>query len=263
MKLDSTVSAVVTGGASGLGAATAKALRDLGVKVAIFDLNPETGAKTADEIGAVFCEVNVMNEESVDAGFAKARAANGQERILVNCAGGGKGGKTVSRDRQTGEIKPFPVSDFEWVIGLNLIGTFRCITKSAAGMLTLEPNEDGERGAIVNTGSVAAEEGQIGQVAYSAAKAGIKGMTLTIARDLSGEGVRINTILPGIMATPPMLGVKTRAPQIFEGLAASVPFPKRLGHPYEYADLALTMLRNSYFNGETVRLDGAIRMPPR
>jgi NAD(P)-dependent dehydrogenase (short-subunit alcohol dehydrogenase family) len=263
MKLDSSTSAIVTGGASGLGAATVKALRDLGVKVAIFDRNAETGVKKAAELGALFCEVDVMDEASVDAGFAKARAANGQERILVNCAGGGRGGKTVARDRATGEIKPFKVSDFEWVVGLNLVGTFRCITKSAAGMLTLEPNEDGERGAIVNTGSVAAEDGQIGQVAYSAAKAGIKGMTLTIARDLSGEGVRVNTILPGIMATPPMMGMKDRAPAIYEGLTRSVPFPKRLGHPSEYADLALTMLRNSYFNGETVRLDGAIRMPPR
>ena len=263
MKLDSSVSAVVTGGASGLGAATVKALRDLGVKVAIFDLNPETGQKKADELGALFCEVNVMDEASVDAGFAKARAANGQERYLVNCAGGGRGGKTIARDKQTGEIKPFVVSDFEWVLGLNTVGTFRCIVKSAAGMATLEPDEDGARGAIVNTGSVAAEDGQVGQVAYAASKAAIKGMTLVIARDLANEGIRINTILPGIMATPPMLGVKTRAPAIFDSLSASVPFPRRLGHPAEYADLAVTMLRNGYFNGETVRLDGAIRMPPR
>jgi len=135
--------------------------------------------------------------------------------------------------------------------------------KSASGMATLEPGEDGERGAIVNTGSVAAEDGQVGQVAYAAAKAAIKGMTLVIARDLANEGIRINTILPGIMATPPMLSVRTRAPAIFESLSKSVPFPRRLGHPEEYADLALTMLRNGYFNGETVRLDGAIRMPPR
>ena len=263
MKIDSSVSAIVTGGASGLGAATVKALRDLGVKVAIFDLNPETGARKAEELGALFCEVNVMNEESVDAGFAKARAAHGQERILVNCAGGGRGGKTIARDKQTGEIKPFKVADFEWVLGLNTVGTFRCVVKSAAGMATLDPNEDGERGAIVNTGSVAAEDGQVGQVAYAAAKAAIKGMTLVIARDLSNEGIRINTILPGIMATPPMMGMKDRAPVVYENLAKSVPFPRRLGHPHEYADLALTMLRNSYFNGETVRLDGAIRMPPR
>ena len=263
MKLDSTVSAVVTGGASGLGAATVKALRDLGVKVAIFDMNAENGAKKAAELGALFCEVNVMDEASVDAGFVKARAENGQERVLVNCAGGGRGGKTIARDRQTGEIKPFNVDDFIWVLGLNTVGTFRCIVKSATGMANLEPQEDGAKGAIVNTGSVAAEEGQVGQVAYSAAKAAIKGMTLTIARDLANEGIRINTILPGIMATPPMLGVKTRAPAIFDSLSASVPFPRRLGHPEEYADLALTMLRNGYFNGETVRLDGGIRMPPR
>ena len=263
MKIDSSVSAIVTGGASGLGAATVKALRDLGVKVAIFDLNPETGARKAEELGALFCEVNVMSEESVDAGFVKARAAHGQERILVNCAGGGRGGKTIARDKQTGEIKPFKVADFEWVLGLNTVGTFRCVVKSAAGMATLEANEDGERGAIVNTGSVAAEDGQVGQVAYAAAKAAIKGMTLVIARDLSNEGIRINTILPGIMATPPMMGMKDRAPVVYENLAKSVPFPRRLGHPHEYADLAVTMLRNSYFNGETVRLDGAIRMPPR
>ncbi len=263
MKIDSSVSAIVTGGASGLGAATVKALRDLGVKVAIFDLNRETGARKAEELGALFCEVNVMSEESVDAGFAKARAAHGQERILVNCAGGGRGGKTIARDKLSGEIKPFKVADFEWVLGLNTVGTFRCVVKSAAGMATLDPNEDGERGAIVNTGSVAAEDGQVGQVAYAAAKAAIKGMTLVIARDLSNEGIRINTILPGIMATPPMMGMKDRAPVVYENLAKSVPFPRRLGHPHEYADLALTMLRNSYFNGETVRLDGAIRMPPR
>jgi len=263
MKLDSTVSAVVTGGASGLGKATVTALRDLGVKVAIFDFNPETGQKTADELGALFCQVNVMDAESVDAGFAKAREAHGQERVLVNCAGGGGGGKTIARDKQTGEIKEFDISVFERVLQLNTVGTFRCIVKSSAGMATLDPNEDGERGAIVNTGSVAAEEGQVGQVAYSASKAAIKGMTLTIARDLSNEGIRINTILPGIMATPPMLAVKERAPAVFEGLAKSVPFPRRLGHPHEYANLVMTMLQNSYFNGETVRLDGAIRMPPR
>ena len=263
MRLDGSVSAVVTGGASGLGRATAKALRELGVKVAIFDMNPVNGAKTAEELDLLFCEVNVMDEASVEAGFAKARAAHGQERILVNCAGGGGGGKTISRDRQTGEVKPFDVSVFERVLQLNTVGTFRCIVKSAAGMASAEPNEDGERGAIVNTGSVAAEEGQIGQVAYAAAKAGIKGMTLVIARDLSSEGIRVNTILPGIMATPPMLAVRDRAPQVFEGLSKSVPFPRRLGKPEEFADAALSLLRNSYFNGETIRLDGAIRMPPR
>ncbi|MEW5687160.1 MAG: SDR family NAD(P)-dependent oxidoreductase [Pseudomonadota bacterium] len=263
MKLDSSVSAIITGGASGLGAATAEALVALGVKVALFDKNPETGEAKAKEIGALFCEVDVMDEASVDAAFAKARAAHGQERILVNCAGGGRGGKTVARNKETGEIIPFKASDFEWVLALNTVGTFRCIVKSAAGMATLEPDATGERGAIVNTGSVAAEEGQIGQVAYAAAKAAIKGMTIVIARDLSSEGIRINTILPGIMDTPMLGGLKTRAPQVYQGLAASVTFPKRLGNATEYADLAVTMLRNGYLNGETVRLDGAIRMAPR
>jgi NAD(P)-dependent dehydrogenase (short-subunit alcohol dehydrogenase family) len=263
VKIDSSVSAVITGGASGLGAATARALRELGAKVALFDKNPATGEAMAREIGATFCEVDVMDDASVDAGFAKARAANGQERILVNCAGGGRGGKTIGRNKETNEIVPFNVADFEWVLGLNTVGTFRCIVKSAAGMATLEPTDTGERGAIVNTGSVAAEEGQIGQVAYAAAKAAIKGMTIVIARDLSSEGIRINTILPGIMDTPMLGGLKTRAPQVYEGLAKSVPFPRRLGNAAEYADLALTMIRNGYLNGETVRLDGAIRMAPR
>jgi NAD(P)-dependent dehydrogenase (short-subunit alcohol dehydrogenase family) len=264
MRLDSSLAAVVTGGASGLGAASARALRDLGVKVAIFDLNRDNGERKAAELGALFCHVDVTDEAMVDAGFEKARAANGQERILINCAGGGRGGKTVSRHKETGEIVRYTAEHFEWVLRLNAVGTFRCITAAAAGMLTLPPlSEDGDRGAIVNTGSVAAQDGQIGQVAYSAAKAAIAGMTLTIARDLASEGIRVNTILPGIMATPPMLAVKDRAPKIWDSLTASVPFPRRLGHPEEFADLALTMLRNGYFNGQVVRLDGAIRMPPR
>lgn len=260
MKLDSSISAIVTGGASGLGFATVTALRALGVKVAIFDMNAELGEQRAKEVGATFCPVNVTSESEVDAGFARARAANGQERVLVNCAGRGRAGKTVSRNRETGAIERYPSEWFEEILRINTVGTFRCITAAAAGMMTLEPLEDGERGAIVNTASVAAEDGQIGQVAYSSAKAGIVGMTLTIARDLSSEGIRVNTILPGIMATPPMMGAR---PQVLDSLKASVPFPKRLGKPEEYAQLALTMLSNGYFNGEDVRLDGAIRMPPR
>jgi len=260
MKLDNSVAAVVTGGASGLGAATARALAAKGVKVAIFDLQEEKGKAVAEEIGGLFCEVNVTSDESVDAGFAKARAAHGQERILVNCAGTANAIKTVSRDRETGEIKHFPLDAFEFIIKLNLIGTFRCIAKSAAGMLTLDPMEDGERGAIVNTASVAAEDGQIGQAAYSASKGGVVGMTLPVARDLMGEGVRVNTILPGIFETPLMKSLPEKA-QV--ALAASVPFPKRLGKPEEYAKLALFMIESGYMNGEDVRLDGAIRMPPK
>ena len=260
MKLDASVSAIITGGASGLGEASARALAAQGVKVGLFDLNEEKGEALAKELGGVFCKVNVTSEADVDAGFAKARAAIGQERILINCAGIGNAIKTASRSKETGEVKHFPLDSFDKVIQINLVGTFRCIAKSAAGMLTLSQLEDGERGVIINTGSVAAQDGQIGQAAYSASKAGVAGMTLTIARDLSSEGVRVNTILPGIFATPLM----NAAPDnVKAALSASVPFPKRLGNPPEFASLALEMCRNGYFNGEVVRLDGAIRMPPR
>ncbi len=260
MKLDSTIAAVVTGGASGLGAATARALAANGAKVAIFDLQREKGEAVAAEIGGVFCEVNVTSDESVDAGFAKAREAHGQERVLVNCAGVGNAMKTASRSKEDGSIKHFNLEAFNWVVQINLVGTFRCIAKSAAGMLTLDALEDGERGAIVNTASVAAQDGQIGQAAYSASKGGVLGMTLPIARDLMGEGIRVNTILPGLFETPLLMGLPDH---VRDALGASVPFPKRLGKPSEYAQLATTMIECGYFNGESVRLDGAIRMAPR
>ena len=260
MNLDG-MSAVVTGGASGLGFATAKKLAEHGVKIAIFDMNKEKGEAAAKEHGWTFCDVNVTSDESVDAGFEKARGANGQERILINCAGTGNAMKTASRSKSDGSIKHFPLDAFNMLIQINLVGTFRCIAKSAAGMLTLDPlNDQNERGAIVNTASVAAEDGQMGQAAYSASKGGVVGMTLPIARDLMSEGIRVNTILPGIFDTPLMQGAPDNVKQ---ALAASVPFPKRLGGPEEYASLALEMVRNSYFNGEDVRLDGAIRMAPR
>ena len=260
MKLGSSIAAVVTGGASGLGAATARALAAHGVKVAIFDFNDEKGEAIAREIGGVFCKVDVTSDEQVDAGFAKARAAHQQERILVNCAGTGNAVKTAGRDKKTGEPTHFPIDAFNRIIQINLVGTFRCVAKSAQGMLSLPALDDGERGAIVNTASVAAEDGQMGQAAYSASKAGVVGMTLPIARDLMSEGIRVNTILPGIFNTPLLQG----APEnVKAALSASVPFPKRLGQPEEYAQLALTMITNGYFNGEDVRLDGAIRMAPR
>ena len=260
MKLDTDIAAVVTGGASGLGEATARALAARGARVAIFDLQKEKGEAVAADIGGIFCEVNVTSDESVFAGFAKARERHGQESVLVCCAGTGNAMKTASRSKEDGSIKHFSLPAFDWLIQINLVGTFRCVAKSAAGMLTLEPGEDGERGAIVMTASVAAEDGQIGQAAYSASKGGVVGMTLPIARDLMGEGIRINTILPGIFNTPLMQG----APEAVKaGLAASVPFPKRLGAAEEYASLAVEMCRNGYFNGEDVRLDGAIRMAPR
>lgn len=261
MKLGPDISAIVTGGASGLGRATAEALIAHGVRVALFDKNAEIGPGVASGIGAIFVEVDVMDQASVDAGFVAARAVNGQERILVNCAGGGFGAhKTVARSKETGAIEPYPIAKYAKTIELNLIGTFRCIVGSAAGMMTLEATTDGDRGTIVNTASVAAEDGQIGQVAYTSAKAGIVGMTLNVARDLSAEGIRCNTILPGIFDTPLLARAR---PRVKAALAASVPFPKRLGLAEEYARLALEMIRNGYWNGEDVRLDGAIRMQPR
>lgn len=260
MKLNSTVSAVITGGASGLGAASARRLAAHGVKVALFDLNAELGEALAKELGGVFCHVDVTSEEQVEQAFARARSTIGQERILVNCAGTGNAVKTASRDKTTGEIRHFPLSNFERIIQINLIGTFRCIAKSAAGMLTLEPTETGERGVIVSTASVAAQDGQMGQAAYTASKAGIVGMTLPIARDLMGEGIRVNTILPGIFNTP----LLNAAPDnVKAALAASVPFPKRLGEPDEFGELVEFMVLNGYLNGESIRLDGAIRMSPR
>ena len=260
MQLDNSIAAVVTGGASGLGEATARKLAEHGVKVAIFDLNAEKGAAVAAAIGGVFCLADVTSDDSIDAAFSKARGVHGQERILVNCAGTGNAVKTVSRDKTTGEIKHYPLAGFTRIIEINLIGTFRCIAKSAAGMLTLLALEDGERGTIVNTASVAAVDGQIGQAAYSASKGGVVGMTLPIARDLMTEGIRVNTILPGLFDTPLLA---TLPDKVRDALSASVPFPKRLGQPAEYASLAIEMIRNVYLNGEHVRLDGAIRMAPR
>ncbi len=259
MKLDSSVAAVVTGAASGLGYATARALGRQGVKVAVFDIQEEAGPRVAEEIGGIFCRADVLSDESLDAAFEKARAAHGQERILVNCAGSGNSIKTAWRDKATGEIKQFPSAAFGFILQLNTVGTFRCITRAAAGMLAIDP-VDGERGVIVNTASVAAQDGQMGQAAYSASKGAIVGMTLPIARDLARDLIRVNSILPGVFDTPLLRGL----PDPVRGaLEASVPNPSRLGNPDEYASLALEMIRNAYFNGECVRLDGAIRMGMR
>ena len=252
--------AIVTGGASGLGFATATMLTKAGFDVSIFDIDPNTGEQAAAKIGATFCEVDVTSTQAVEEGFTKARGVNGQERIFVNCAGRGSAMKTASRDRNTGEIHHHDIDAFEKVIQVNLISTFRCSAMAAAGMMSLEPLEEGERGVITNTASIAAVEGQVGQVAYSAAKAGIAGMTLTIARDLAKEGVRVNTIMPGVFMTPPIERVPEK---VADGLKATALFPKRLGEPEEFADLVDTLIRNGYFNGQTIRLDGGMRMPAR
>jgi NAD(P)-dependent dehydrogenase (short-subunit alcohol dehydrogenase family) len=260
MELNSSISAVVTGGASGLGEATARALAKQGVKVAIFDMQMDKGETVAAEIGGLFCEVNVTSDDSVAEGFRKARAAHAQERILVNCAGTANAIRTASRDRKTGDIRYFQAKDFDRIIQINLVGTFRCIAMSAAGILGLPPLETGERGAIVNTASVAAQDGQIGQAAYSASKGGVNSLTLVVARDLAQEGIRCNTIMPGLFNTPLLQGMPE---EVRQALGAQVPFPARLGNPAEYASLAVEMIRNPYFNGESVRLDGSIRMAPR
>jgi len=260
MELNAGIAAIVTGGASGLGEATVRRLASSRAKVAIFDMDSDRGEAIAAEIGGVFCKVDITSEDELVAAFAKARATHGQERVLVNCAGIGGGAKTASRDRKTGEIHEYPMDRFEKIIGVNLVGTFRCITKSAAGMLTLDPLPCGDRGAIVNTASVAAKEGQIGQVAYAASKAGIVGLTLPVARDLASECIRVNTILPGLFDTP----LLARVPEeVRASLAKQVPCPSRLGLVEEFAHIVETMITCGYLNGEHMRLDGAIRMAPR
>ena len=254
------VAAVVTGGASGLGEATARALAAKGAKVAVFDRDTDKGEKVAAEIGGIFCEVDVTSDEKVGAAFDKAREAQGQERILVNCAGVANAAKTVGKDKATGELKRYPMNQFELAIGINLIGTFRCIANSAYGMVQTQPLADGERGVIINTASVAAQDGQIGQAAYSASKGGVLGMALPIARDLMNDGVRVNTILPGVFKTPM---VAMMPPNVQDALGAQVPFPKRLGTAEEYARLAVFIVENVYLNAEAIRLDGGIRMAPR
>src|SRR6476619_5271960 len=252
--------AVVTGASSGLGEATARELARRGAKVAVLDRDAERGQQVAIEIGGVFCEVDVTSDEKVKAAFERARAAHGQERILVNCAGVANAAKTVSRDKESKAAKFYPLQQFELAIQINLVGTFRCIANSAFGMVDLDPLADGEKGVIINTASVAAEDGQIGQAAYSASKGGVLAMTLPIARDLMNDGVRVNTILPGVFKTP-MVGMMPQNVQ--DALGAQVPFPKRLGQPEEYAQLACFLIENSYMNAASVRLDGGIRMAPR
>jgi len=254
------IAAVVTGGASGLGEATARALAARGAKVALLDRDPNRGGQVAEEINGVFCECDVTSDEAVAGAFAKARQTHGQERVLVNCAGIANGFKTVGKDKATGEYRLYPLEQFELAIRINLIGTFRCIAHSALGMVSAAPADDGQRGVIINTASVAAEDGQIGQVAYSASKGGVLSMGLPIARDLMSEGIRVNTILPGIFRTPMVAGLPQN---VQESLADQVPFPRRLGRPDEYADLACFMIENDYVNGACMRLDGAIRMAPR
>ncbi|CAN1554070.1 FabG Dehydrogenases with different specificities (related to short-chain alcohol dehydrogenases) [Rhabdaerophilaceae bacterium] len=246
--------AIVTGGGSGLGAATAERLAGLGANVGVVDLNPDAAAACAARIGGIALAGDVASESEMESAFAKARAAHGPCRVLVNCAGIGTAKRVVGRDG------PMPLGDFERVIRVNLIGSFNTMRLAGAEMSKAEPFEDGERGVIISTASVAAFEGQIGQAAYAASKGGIAALTLPVARELASFGVRVLTIAPGLFFTPMM---KTLPEEVQKSLGDSIPFPRRLGNPEDFAALVEHMIENRFLNGETVRLDGALRMPPK
>ncbi len=248
-------SAIVTGGGSGLGEAVARALAAQGVKVAVLDVNGDGAQRVAADIAGLGLRCDITDGDSVGAALDAATAAHGTPRIVMNIAGIGSARRIVGKDGQAA-----PLADFERVIRVNLIGTYNVARLAAARIVALEPLADGERGVMVNTASVAAFDGQVGQEAYSASKGGIVGMTLPMARDLAQWGVRVCTIAPGLFATPLMQQLPEAVQQ---SLAASIPFPKRLGQPEEFASLALEIVRNGHLNGEVIRLDGALRMAPR
>jgi NAD(P)-dependent dehydrogenase (short-subunit alcohol dehydrogenase family) len=248
------LTAVVTGGGSGLGAATAAQLAGLGCKVAVVDINQAAAEAQAARIGGIGIGCDVSDAASGEAAFTRARAAHGPARILVNCAGIGTAGRIVGRDG------PMKLEAFERVVRVNLIGTFNMLRLAAAEMSAADPLEENERGVIVNTASIAAYEGQVGQAAYAASKSGVIGLTLPAARELARAGVRVVTIAPGLFQTPM---VDALPPEIQASLGASIPFPSRLGRPAEYAELVEHIIRNRFLNGEVIRLDGALRMPPR
>ena len=261
MQLDGSMAAVVTGAASGLGEATARMLATHGVKVALLDLNSERGQAIAGEIGGLFHVCDVTSDSSVDAALAAVRAMHGVERIVVNCAGVAPGRRVVARKRDTGELISHDMASFEKTVAINLFGTFRMVAKSAVAMAALEPiNADGGRGVIINTASVAAEDGQIGQAAYAASKGGVAAMTLPVARDLASSGIRVVTILPGLFETPMFASI---ADDYRKALEQSVPHPSRLGRPVEYAALVRSIVENDMLNGATIRLDGAVRLAPK
>jgi NAD(P)-dependent dehydrogenase (short-subunit alcohol dehydrogenase family) len=246
--------ALVVGGASGLGEATARRLAEQGAALTIADINEDAGRRVAEELGAGFVQVDVREESQVDAAVAEAAEASGGLRIAVTCAGTGWAQKIA------GSKGPHPLQPFEIIIAINLIGTFNVLRFAAASMIGNDPNVDGERGVCVNTASIAAFDGQVGQVAYSASKGGVVGMTLPVARDLAQYGIRVNTIAPGLFDTQLLAALPEEART---KLGESVPFPPRLGRPVEYAQLVGQIVENTMLNGETIRLDGALRMAPR
>jgi NAD(P)-dependent dehydrogenase (short-subunit alcohol dehydrogenase family) len=248
------VAAIVTGGASGLGEGAARALAAAGCKVAIFDLQEERGEAVAKELGGIFVECDVSSAASAEAAFAKANEAHGFCGVAVNCAGVATAGKILGREGV------LPLENFSKVVQVNLIGTFNILRLAAADMAQREPNADGERGVIINTASIAAYEGQVGQAAYSASKGGVVALTLQAARELAREGIRVNTIAPGLFMTPMVSGMPQ---EVQDSLAATLVFPKRLGKPEEFGMMVDQMVRNPVLNGEVIRLDSALRMAPR
>lgn len=261
MKLEKHMAAVVTGGASGLGEASARMLAGAGLRVALLDRDEERGKALAAEIGALFCPADVTDDASVDAALAHARSEHGPERVLVCCAGIAPGKRLVSQNRDTGQLVPHDLATFRRTIEVNLIGSFHLMAKCAAAIAALEPvTVDGGRGVMIATASIAATDGQIGQAAYAASKAGVMGLTLPLARDLAGTGIRVMTIMPGLFRTPML---DTVSDEFRQALEKSVPFPSRLGRPDEYAALVRTIIENDMLNGECIRLDGALRMAPK
>jgi NAD(P)-dependent dehydrogenase (short-subunit alcohol dehydrogenase family) len=248
------VAAIITGGASGLGEGAARALAAAGCKVAIFDLQKERGEAVAKELGGIFVECDVSSAATAEAAFAKAREAHGFCGVAVNCAGVATAGKILGREGV------LPLENFSKVVQVNLIGTFNILRLAAADMAQREPNADGERGVIINTASIAAYEGQVGQAAYSASKGGVVALTLQAARELAREGIRVNTIAPGLFMTPMIAGMPQ---EVQDSLAATLLFPKRLGKPEEFGMMVDQMVRNPVLNGEVIRLDSALRMAPR
>jgi NAD(P)-dependent dehydrogenase (short-subunit alcohol dehydrogenase family) len=246
--------AIVTGGASGLGAATAEVLAAAGAKVAVLDVNMPAAEALAEKIGGMAVRCDVASDTEAENALAKVREKYGAGRVLVNCAGIGPPKRIVGKD------SPMPLAEFKRVIEINLIGTFNMMRLAAADMCKLEPLADGERGVIVSTASIAAFEGQIGQAAYASSKGGVAALTMPASRELAQFGIRVMAIAPGIFLTPLLSSLPQDAQQ---SLAASVPFPKRLGQPVEFAELVSFIVRNSYLNGEIIRIDGALRMAPR
>jgi NAD(P)-dependent dehydrogenase (short-subunit alcohol dehydrogenase family) len=248
-------SAIVTGGGSGLGEAVARELARQGARVAVLDVNAEGAQRVAAEIGGIACRADITRTEDVTAALDAAEAAHGTPRIVMNIAGIGTAKRVIGKDGS-----PAPLEDFERVVRINLVGTYNVIRLAAARIAKLEPMADGERGVVLNTASVAAFDGQVGQEAYSASKGGIVGMTLPLARDLAQWGIRVMTVAPGLFRTPLMEQLPA---EVQQSLAASIPFPKRLGQPEEFAALAAHIVSNGHLNGEVIRLDGALRMAPR